>query len=515
MIRSTFAGFTTAQMAMSASQRALDVTGQNLSNVNTPGYTRQRLDLTSISPVGSGYASSRFDCKVGQGVMMTGITQIRDPFLDKQYRNQVVKVGTADAMDQVLSGIGDIFDEIDKKAISKDFNDLISQLSKLASTNSSDDASSDAMVRSACEVLMNAIHQNSSDLKKVEQDIIDKLQDQVVPKLNQCVKRLTELNESIKSSQILGNPALELQDERNSVLDSLAEYLPIKVTYKNQNIGGTATVETMSVTFTDTDGRTFKLVDDDKGCQFDLATTGGGVPLSLKIIDTDGNDSGDISNKLANGVLKGNFDMLNKSEMFDDPASDVKGVGFYSKMFDTFVNEFATLMNDLNAIKNPDGTTTSADLFSKIDATKPFSAENIKVSDAWMNGSVSITRSQGDGSTAYDNVQLMINKLSDNKNMEFNYNGKKVFTGTFLECYNNIQNTQSIERSASTSILKNHVTVLNQIANSKDSVSGVYMDEEVMSLMRYQQSYNAAARLMTTMDEALNTLITNTGVVGR
>ncbi len=52
-------------------------------------------------------------------------------------------------------------------------------------------------------------------------------------------------------------------------------------------------------------------------------------------------------------------------------------------------------------------------------------------------------------------------------------------------------------------------------ADARDSVTGVNLDEEVMNLMRYQQSYNAAARLMTTMDEALDKLINNTGVVGR
>ena len=82
MVRSTFAGFTTAQLALSASQRALDVTGQNISNINTAGYTRQRLDLASISPTGHSYFQMQTDCRVGQGVQMTGIIQIRDPFLD-------------------------------------------------------------------------------------------------------------------------------------------------------------------------------------------------------------------------------------------------------------------------------------------------------------------------------------------------------------------------------------------------------------------------------------------------
>ena len=109
----------------------------------------------------------------------------------------------------------------------------------------------------------------------------------------------------------------------------------------------------------------------------------------------------------------------------------------------------------------------------------------------------------------------MINALSkDNYSFEDGAGGT-VFTGTFLEAYDFLQNTQAMERSSVSTILKNRTTTLEQIANSKDSVSSVSLDEEVMNMMRYQQSYNAAARLMTTLDEALNTLINNTGLVGR
>ena len=64
-------------------------------------------------------------------------------------------------------------------------------------------------------------------------------------------------------------------------------------------------------------------------------------------------------------------------------------------------------------------------------------------------------------------------------------------------------------------LLDNQISVLNQTSNSRDGVSGVQLDEEGMNLLHYNQSYNAAARLMTTLDEALDKLINGTGVVGR
>lgn len=515
MIRSTFSGFTTAQMAMSASQRALDVTGQNLSNVNTRGYTRQRLDLSSIGPVGAGYGASPFDCRVGQGVQMDRISQIRDPFLDKQYRTQIVKVGTADAKDQILSELGNIFDETDMKAIRANFNDLISQLERMANPSSSGQAGTDATVRSAAEVLINAIHQNASSMETVKKGIVDKMETSTIANLNACVKKIAELNKSIKNSQILGNPALELQDERNNAIDDLATYLPISVKYTGKPVGGGVTIEELQISFTAGD-KEYSLVSGDKSSEFKLDTTGG-IPLKLSLKDANGLEDEDISTKITDGVLKGNFDMLNKSGIFD--GTDVNGIGYYEKFFDAFVDKFATMMNDMNATVDADGKRVPHDLFVKSDTNDKFTAANIKVSEGWMNGTTTLTRTKGEGSSAYDNIQKMINVLGSEK-IQLKYkegtpDKKDIFKGTFIECYDNLQNTQAIERKASSSILSNNMTVLNQIADSKDSVSGVYLDEEVMDLMRYQQSYNAAARMMTTLDEALNTLISNTGVVGR
>ena len=63
--------------------------------------------------------------------------------------------------------------------------------------------------------------------------------------------------------------------------------------------------------------------------------------------------------------------------------------------------------------------------------------------------------------------------------------------------------------------MKTNVTVLNGIQDSRDSISGISLDEEAANMMTYVSAYNAASRLMTALDEVLNTLINNTGLVGR
>lgn len=915
MIRSTFAGFNMAALSMGASQRALDVTGQNLSNINTQGYTRQRLDQVSLNPVGPSISSSQFDAKVGQGVMMTGVSQVRDPFLDVQYRTQLPKVGTADAMDAVLAEIGQIFDETDKDAIAVQFNSIVTALKNLADPENSGTDSADTVVRSAFEVLLNTVHQNGNKIQEVYDELKEKLDKDIVPDINGMLEEIVELNKAIKNTQILGNPALELQDDRNELIDALATYFPIETQYEKKYMGGGITVDVLNINLRLADGSKINLVADDQRGEVGIAKTedgkivepvelfitesgenpktyGGGdtvmlnalpseingyisdivklnesiknnkqlitdlenqiqqaandsaaasataingivknisdlneqiknaraaqnpdtklikqlekdrtkavqslkayfpkdaietevadnvtgeisvkvattasgsyalvtpngqignvsvkkdannnvaEPAILQVVEPGGTVNGEVAagtavtrameqaqeqlkenlenvkkstekmearreekleglegyfpagtiaatenpdgvmsitaggqdliladntsntvdvtqqpdgkvtldiagaataieipgavvnrsknslnDKISEGVLKGDLDMLNKAEIFDKDivngtgATDTKGIQYYQGMLDTFVNQLATVMNQYNetvqevpvvdAAGNPvmiekevpvmvqkmdeNGNpvtdykgdpvmtekldangqvvtqtvkeqktvkvttqkplfeTTNDDMVPLLDADgnpvkRPkldangnvvqdavgnieeedvmvpgnFTAQNIKISDAWMSNEtkINIKRepfAEGNSSDNW-NVNKMMDALSS-ETFEFtDPQSGKVFTGTLYECYTNIQRVQSIERKATSDILKTHTQVLDQIADSKDSVSGVWMDEEVMSLMKYSQSYNAASRLMTVMDEVIERLITQTGACGR
>ena len=515
MVRSTFAGFSVAHLAMAASQSALDVIGQNVSNINTSGYTRQRLDQQSISPAGHSTMNSIYSVKVGQGVMATGVSQIRDPFLDIQYRNQLAEVGTVDAMDTVLDRIGDVFDETSMSKISDALNNVVSQLQNMSRPDTAGQNTYDTLVRSAMETLISLFHENAKNIQDINGEYVDRLMGTDQQKIEGYLNDIVELNKSIKNSQILGSPALELQDQRNALIDELATYLPINVSYEKTNVGGNITLETLKVTFRDANNNEYILIDDNDRGSVVVDSANGMPPITVNITGVGQAGPTDITDSLGEGVLKGYADMLNKSGVYDDPATDIKGIGFYEQYFNPFVDEFATTLNDLNG-------GAGFELFETSDGSGVFTAENIRVSEAWMSGNVHITTSTENvpgGATgndsAYENVQRMINALSSDTHDFVTGGGDTVFSGTFLEGYTFLQDTQATERSSISTILANRNTVLNQIADQKDSVSGVNLDEEVMSMMRYSQSYNAAARLMTTLDEALDTLINNTGVVGR
>lgn len=539
MMRSTFAGFTTATLALNASHRALEVTGQNIANINTPGYTRQRLDIKSLYLRGGEFYNSNPNARIGFGVEITGVSQLRDPFLDIQYRNQMAKLGTTDSQVAGYEKLANILDETNQNGIKNALSDLTSQLQKLAQNPNSKEY--DSMVRSSSQMLLNLFHQNASNLQEVRTDLTNEFRDTTIPDANKIIQNIAELNESIKNSEILGNPALELKDERNELIDELASYLPISVKYRDHDLGAGFTVEELDIYYTDADGTSYKLLSDNLAGM--LSTNADGQPVELYITDAYGKGPEEITDSIGEGVLKGTLDILNKSGGFDDPPSDVRGIGYYEKSLDALVAEFAEVLNDLNTVKlNPDGTpelTDPADpdsepvrtknvLFEVIDNTKPMSASNIKIADGWANGEYGITTSKvmvpnpdgtpntdGEGATADENVLKMVKAMSADQEFCKPGSTEPFFKGNFYNCFVNIENILNIDLKAGNSTLDNKITVINQTADLKDSVSGVSLDEEGINLLHYQQSYSAAARLMTTLDEALDKLINGTGVVGR
>lgn len=562
MIRSTFAGFTTAQLGMAASQRALDVTGQNITNINTPGYTRQRLDIVSLNTQKGDYYNSKSNIKVGFGVEMTGISQLRDPFLDAQYRSQISKLGTSDAHAAGFELLTPIFDEATLSGVRDAFISLTSALNTLSTPAGIANDENDAMVRSKMQILLNLFRENSVRLEDVRDNVQTGFATTDVADLNQLLDNIANLNVSIKNSQILGNPALELQDQRNSLLDELGSYLPIDVKYKDQEIGPNQYVEVLNVTFTDTDGVKRSLISDSRAAQFDAIINDKSARLILA--DAKGGTT-DVTDVLGSGTLKGTLDLINKSGDFD--GSDFRGIGYYEKALDSLVATFAEEFNKMNIplddkgnpknlrdengdiivppnkaiLKDDTGKdVTEKDengqdipvyaypLFEKKDDSLPFSASNIKVADGWTNGTYKITASNNyvvtnkeTGSTANENVLNMIKLLE--KDIAFKVpvtdasgsRDVRFFTGNFHDCFANLEATLGIDYKAENTMLTNQISVLNQTSNSRDGVSGVQLDEEGMNLLHYNQSYTAAARLMTTLDEALDVLINRTGVVGR
>ena len=238
MVRATFAGFSTALSALQASQKRLDITGQNLANMNTTGYTRQQLKVSSLNytnPV-SHYMNNP-DVSVGFGVHMDAVTQIRDPYLDAQYRGQMQKSGYTDALQTSLDRLSTLLDESHIDGIHSAFTEILASLGNIQDPAKINDPIYESELRTRMQNLTNLLNQGAQDIEDAKMQEFSRLdgtgtsEQGAVQQVNELLQQIGNLNRRIKENQIMGQPSLELQDERNVLIDELSSYIPIEVTY--------------------------------------------------------------------------------------------------------------------------------------------------------------------------------------------------------------------------------------------------------------------------------------------
>lgn len=249
----TFGSFMQAQSGIYAAQKGMSVTGNNIANINTPGYTRQRLEQTSMGAGKSDRFYSRGDVNVGNGVQCVGVSQLRDPYLDIRFRNKSADVGSMHAKLECLKNVQDILDEVGKGEesfgiIEQQFNDFVDQLEQMIKDKGGADA--DSQVRASAEALTRKFRAYASQLEDVKKNTLNDF-NQNVKEVNNILTKIRDLNATIRKSEIHGDMALELRDERNLLIDNLSEYMKINVRYETEDIGGGMTVEKLVIALGD------------------------------------------------------------------------------------------------------------------------------------------------------------------------------------------------------------------------------------------------------------------------
>ena len=557
MVRATFSGFNTALSALQANQKRLDITGQNLSNMNTAGYTRQQLEASSLNytnPV-SHYSNGN-ETAVGFGVSMDRVSQIRDPYLDIQYRSQSADCSYTNRLQTALNSLSKVLDETTISGIRQAFDDVLSTLTSMQDPAKVSDPIYESELRTKMQSVCNLFNQASRQITQAEQNEFQRLTGEGsseqgdVQKINDILRQIGDLNVQIKRNQVAGHPSLELQDKRNLLLDELSGYIPVETRYyKDDAHSGNNAYDhdangavigkkdwpddlEVSMNYIDAKGKSQKLIlvnGSDlgadgltknygqlsvlKGDHQTAASVSDPANISIKFEKAPsykGNGQAATNNVYAElkgirfegGSLQASLDMLQKTGTGNvingsTAVDDVRGYQYYSGKLDQLASTFAKSMNDINNGKKH----TDQNLLSNStnDSTTGITAGNIGISKGWTSGTVHIST---DGTNRTDTILDMIAAMKDTKKL----NGK-----TFADYMNNLSTQLASDSSSNQTALKTGTTVLNSIQDSRDSLSGVSLDEEATNMMAYVSAYNAASRLMTALDEVLNTLISNTG----
>lgn len=528
-MRPTFLGFETQKHTLQIAQKNLDITGNNISNINTPGYTRQRVDLYSMYV--SGNRSLRWSSRTnnlsmqGQGVNAYGVSQLRDIFIDKRYRENVAVEAETTTKVQILTDIEDTLDNFETDGLQYHTQQFFNALQKY-SVEKPDSADVAKIVTNTAVNLCQLLNAYDTELRQIEETYVNELTDSV-DYINKIVEEMNVLNDKIAKEKIHYPEEYgpnELYDQMNLYIDELATYGNIEF-WKNSN--GTYSVKMANVEILN--GEDFK---------------------TNRLIMKDYNDNGravvffesGVDLNLTSGSLKAYLDMINGNGVYATGGQNSSyGIAYFKSAVDEFARTVATTFNNANGVEiDPSRAMFVPDVEGAL-----ITAGNIHVSDSWqkdptMIGQVRIFDEQrgiyrygfdekkdqeftGEGDESdidqtsenvnlqNTNVKYLISQF-DNKSLKFG--NCDDFEGSVYEYISFVSNRlgQTIDYEDSRN--ETATVTVDGLLDARDDVSGVQMDEEGINMLNYQKWYNASSRMVTTLDELLDKLINGTGRVG-
>ena len=455
-----FSGIEMTSRALRAFQRALDVTGNNIANVNTSGYNRQVVDFAESTPITYWENGMR---SMGTGVMVSSINQVRDAFLQSRVQSAMSSGNQFGTVASGLKEISGIFNEPSDQGISNALGKFFDSWTALGSNPT--DSAARMQVQSAGKTLASRVRQTYAALS----DATANTGNEITASLNQIndiAKQISNLNEQARQSLASGGSLSGVTDERDRLIGQLSELTNASVI---NNPDGTVSVNLSEFNLVDSAGA------HDLPTNFDAATStlvGWVSPIHVR------------SGKLA-GLLSNSVNQTAARTMLDNLANSLR----------TQINALHT------AGTNPNGTTGIL-FFNDVAVGNPqtgaidFDLSAAVASD--INNIAAGTSNPykaGDGGLAQSIGKFRTSAIAALGSRSFEDFYKQYVTGigTQSESFNQQADVQS--------------AILKQVDSQIQAISGVNMDEEMANMLRFQRSYQAAAKALTIFDQTTDDLI--------
>jgi flagellar hook-associated protein 1 len=456
--------------AMDAQQTAVEVTGQNLANVNNPAYSRQRVNLQTTPDVSAPGVTE------GTGVEIANIQQLRDTFLDGQIRNEASVGGywnsQQSALNEAQTQLGEFLtqgatansassgDSASTQSLSTQLDGLFNAFESVA-TDPTSITQRQALVNQA-QSLASGFNQASSQLSSLNGDLNQSLGDNV-SQANQLLSSIATLNQQIVASEAGGGNANDLRDTREQNLEKLANLVNINTSTDTRgqvdiSIGGTQLVSG------NTQLDSLQTYDPGNG-QLLVRTATGGTPLTL-----------------SGGAIQGTIDARDGAL-----ATLRSGLDSIASSLITQVNSVYSAGYSLNG-------TTGDNFFTGTDAG------TIGVNTALQNDPSQIQAASAANTPGDNSVALALANLGQQPNAALN---NETFTDAYSVQVENLGNAVSNANNQVT----NYNSVSTMMQAQRESVSGVSLDEEMTNLITFQQAYEASARIVSTVDQMLQTVV--------
>ncbi len=502
-----------AQQSIYNNQVALNVVSNNIANMNTKGYTKQQVEFAAIP----GYrifdwCANNGKVTVGQGAEITGITTKRSEWLDNYYRGQNSANGYYDQIGGMLDNMENLLnDELSSNGLEKRFSDFFAasqalsgdptnKAYKIAFLNAAQDVADmlNSMSNTVNEYMNQAVG-TVGDPDSFESSLIKTNVDSLDSKLSQ----LAELN-----NQIAQNPTSNaLKDQRDMLLDDISSMIPLTTT-TNENGTVNVIIDGQTVIKGGEKRLTIEAVQGDDPNH----------PVKIQLKDSEGNiKNDDISDKLGNCSL---------SAILQAGSGDSFGYKTLLNDLDKLASAFAQEMNriqtqaDANGTPmyiGPDGTLveSTTPLFVTKDGTGNFTAGNIQINQAVIDDPTLVATARMD-TTAADFDDKAVGNTG---NMDqFNNLAKGKLTGlsisdppgegmSITDFISGLVSKIGSGVSSLKSAADAQGSGLEQAAAQRDALYGVDLNEELADLIRYQRCYEASARVFSTSNELMQTIL--------
>lgn len=450
--------------ALQVNQTALQVTGHNIANINTPGYSRQTLALetTTPSPVGAGV--------IGTGVRAQEISRVYDGLLAFQLKGETENYGSLSAEKDTISRVEEIFNNLSGSGLKDRLSAFFNALQDLSSNAGG--YAERSQVLSNAEMLANTINSTASDLSTLRTSIDSDVKSTVVD-INRLTSQIADLNGKIAEQEMSGFPANDLRDKRDGLMGDLSGL--INYSYIEDKSGQ------MSIFV----GKGSPIVDGIRYYALSTAGNAGNSNLSDVLLSS-GAGNINITGDISGGRLKGLLSVRD---------TDITG---YQSRLNTFTANLAGEINSQHALGYGLDGSTGLPFFS---VTAGNEAATISVSVTDTNKIAAAAANPLTTSGPADNGNVLLLAAVQDKSIA-------ALGNSTLDSYYNAMVTDIGTRSQTVSKgFEYQKFSKEQIETRIQSVSGVSMDEEAANLIKFQRAYQASAKIITTADELLQTIL--------
>ncbi len=455
---SLFGSLSIAMRSLLAQQGALDTTANNISNVNTPGYSRELPILNEAPPLDIGQIS------IGNGVEFEGVQSVRDNILELRIDQETQQQSQLNSYVNSMNQVQSLFNETSGAGLSDTLNTFFNSFQQLAA-NPTDIPTRQAVI-SAAQDLASTFQQTGQQLHSIQQGV-DQQVGQTVSEINSDITQLAGLNQQISSLQNSEQTGM-LQDQQYSVLNNLSQLTDVGVTYASN---GSLTITT---------GNGVPLV---AGGQSFALSTATNTNTGLQDIFSQGSD---VTANLTGGQLGGLLEARDQSIPATTSSLDNLAAGIVNA-----VNTQSKKGFDLNGVKG-------GNIFLPVAQPSPGSnagaAENMEV----VVTDPSSIAASSNGTTGDNANALALANIQ---------NSAVVNNQTATDYYSDLVSSVGNDVSTATDEQESVGLVLTQLKNQQSDISGVSLDEEASNLILYQRAYEAAAEVVSAINNMTNEVI--------